>query len=129
MYTRTRFPGARGCSMLLLKSATTVRDRLRWTSLLRALGRPGDGGSSWLLVARVTCGAGLVAAVTVAPGVVAANSLTLSHSWPFDGSTGTITPDVVGANNGTLVNSPSFVTGITDNALEFDGAVRSVDLA
>ncbi|MHC4616748.1 MAG: LamG domain-containing protein [Planctomycetota bacterium] len=44
----------------------------------------------------------------------------LAH-WKFDEGAGGIAYDSVGDNDGTLVNSPVWATGILDGALDFDG--------
>ena len=46
--------------------------------------------------------------------------------WKFDDGTGVIAIDSVGGHDGTLVNSPSWVTGHLDDALSFDGSNDAV---
>lgn len=46
--------------------------------------------------------------------------------YAFDENTGTTLTDSVGANNGTLVNTPSWVAGRTGYALSFNGSTQSV---
>ena len=42
--------------------------------------------------------------------------------WSFNEGTGTTAYDSVGSNHGTLVNGPTWTTGIIDGALRFDGS-------
>ncbi len=42
--------------------------------------------------------------------------------YPFEEGTGTTTADEVGDNDGTLVNGPTWTTGTTGNALQFDNS-------
>ena len=41
--------------------------------------------------------------------------------WSFDEGSGTTVYDPIGGNNGTFVNSPTFVSGISGKALSFNG--------
>ena len=42
--------------------------------------------------------------------------------WTFNEGTGTTAYDSVGSNHGTLVNGPTWTTGLIDGALSFDGS-------
>ncbi len=50
----------------------------------------------------------------------------LAH-WPMDEGTGTVTEDIVGSNDGTLINGTSWITGIDSYGLQFDGIDDRVD--
>ena len=46
--------------------------------------------------------------------------------WDFDESSGAVAADATGANNGTLVNDPTWTAGQYGNALSFDGVNNHV---
>ncbi|MGA2853150.1 MAG: LamG-like jellyroll fold domain-containing protein [Verrucomicrobiota bacterium] len=52
----------------------------------------------------------------------------LIGQWHLDEGSGSMTADSAGSHPGTLVNSPSWVTGIRSNALSFDGSSQYVRL-
>jgi hypothetical protein len=47
--------------------------------------------------------------------------------WPLDEGSGTVTADLAGDHDGTLVNGPTWVTGTSGNALQFNGSNQFVD--
>lgn len=47
--------------------------------------------------------------------------------WPLDEGTGTVTEDLAGNHDGTLVNGPVWTTGTAGAALQFNGSNQSVD--
>ncbi|TDD13509.1 glycoside hydrolase family 2, partial [Kribbella turkmenica] len=47
--------------------------------------------------------------------------------WPLDEGSGTTTTDEAGDHDGTLVNGPTWTTGRTGAALQFDGSDQYVD--
>jgi hypothetical protein len=49
--------------------------------------------------------------------------------WNFNEGSGTIAHDSAGSHNGTLVNGPTWITGILGGALSFDGANDYVKLS
>jgi hypothetical protein len=51
----------------------------------------------------------------------------VSH-WQLDDGEGITTVDLIGGNDGTLINEPAWVTGHTGNALDFDGQNDYVDM-
>lgn len=57
-------------------------------------------------------------------GITTANSLVAYYS--FDASNAT--DDSSNGNNGTLVNSPTFIPGKVGNAINFDGTAKRVTI-
>ena len=53
--------------------------------------------------------------------IAAQQPLGMVSYWKFEEDNGTTAYDSVGSNDGTLVNSPTWTTGIIDGALSFDG--------
>jgi hypothetical protein len=47
--------------------------------------------------------------------------------WPLDEGTGTVTEDLAGDHDGTLVNGPTWTTGTAGAALQFNGSNQFVD--
>ncbi len=52
----------------------------------------------------------------------------LTHYWTFNEGCGDTVHDEVGLLTGTLLNSPSFVTGVSGYGLDFDGTDMSVKI-
>jgi len=51
----------------------------------------------------------------------------LVHYWAFDDGSGSTATDSAGSNNGTLVGSPTWGTGIISGALSFNGSSQYVN--
>jgi len=51
----------------------------------------------------------------------------ISH-WKFDEGSGTIAYDSAGSNDGTLVNSPTWITGQINSALHFNGTNQYINI-
>lgn len=81
-----------------------------------------DGMLDDVLIYERVLSAGEIAALSTPPV-----TLPIAH-WKFDEISGTTAVDSLGGNDGTLINGPSWVAGMLDGALSFDGDNDYVDV-
>ena len=65
--------------------------------------------------------------LTLVPAVSAENDPDLVARWKLNEATGTVVHDSVGANNGNLINGPTWAPGIVGDAPQLDGVDDCID--